>query len=88
MKLPENPTKKVRDMIAVVLQCPGYNINKGGLYEIKKLCDRLDKVEESLKLTIDRWRLIGRKIWDTKTQVSVLELQRQLEKDIKQILKG
>jgi len=50
MKLPENPTKKVRDMIAVVLQCPGYHINKDGLYEIKKLCDCLDTTITTMKL--------------------------------------
>ncbi len=65
MRLPENPTKKVRDIITAILQCPGYKINENekDLYEIKKLCDCLDTVistmklhalEEALKLTIDR----------------------------------
>ena len=90
MKLPKNPTKKVRDIIAAILQCPGYKINENekDLYEIKKLCDHCDKLQEALQLTIDRWRLIGRKIWDTKVRVSILELERQLEKDVEQILKG
>lgn len=50
--------------------------------------DRCDELEEALKLTIDTWRLIGHKIWDTKIKVTILELERQLEKDVEQILKG
>ena len=123
MKLPEEPTKKVREILVTALQCPGYKINEKDLYEIKKLCDCLDtiistmklhagdccslnnefglfrghwedaeerceKLEKALKLTIDRWRLIGRKVWDTKVKVSILELERQLERDVEEILKG
>ena len=46
------------------------------------------RLKEALQLMIDRWRLIGRKIWDTKVQVSIFELGRQLEKDVEQVLKG
>lgn len=50
--------------------------------------ERCNKLEEALKLTISRWRLIGREIWDAKVRVSILELERQLEKDVEQILYG
>ena len=50
MKLPEEPTKKVREILATVLQCPEYEINEKGLYEIKKLCDCLDTVISTIKL--------------------------------------
>lgn len=50
MKLPENPTKKVRAIIAIALQCPGYPISKDDLYEIKKLCDCLDTTISTMRL--------------------------------------
>lgn len=50
MKLPENPTKKVREILATILQCPGYKINEKELYEIKKLCDCLDTTISTMKL--------------------------------------
>ena len=50
--------------------------------------ERSKRLEEALKLMIDRWRLIGREIWDTKVKVSIFELGRQLEKDVEEILKG
>ena len=51
MKLPEEPTKKVRKIIATRLQCPGYKINtEEDLYEIKKLCDVLDTTISTMKL--------------------------------------
>lgn len=50
MKLPENPTKKVRGIIANRLQCPGYKINEKDLYEIKKVCDCLDATIATMKL--------------------------------------
>ena len=56
--------------------------------DVPNIEDRCNKLEKALKLTIDRWRLIGRKIWDTKVKVSIFELGRQLEKDIEEILKG
>ena len=55
---------------------------------IKCLETENKRLKEALQLTVDRWRLIGRKIWDTKVQVSILELARQLEKDVEQILRG
>ena len=56
--------------------------------EFEKLEAENHKLEKALKLIIDRWRLIGRKIWDTKVKVSIFELERQLEKDVEEILKG
>jgi len=50
MKLPENPTKKVRGIITTALQCPGYRINEKDLYEIKKLCDCLDTTISTMQL--------------------------------------
>lgn len=73
-----------KPLIALPMMCICHDCYK----QQKSLEDRCDKLEDALKLTIDRWRLIGRKIWDTKVRVSILELQRQLEKDVEQILKG
>ena len=56
--------------------------------EIKQLEAENKRLKEALKLIIDRWRLIGRKVWDTKVKISILELERQLEKDVEQVLKG
>lgn len=50
MKLPEEPTKKVREILAIKLQCPGYSISDRDLYEIKKLCDCLDTTISTMKL--------------------------------------
>jgi hypothetical protein len=50
MKLPENPTQKVRAIIATVLQCPGCELDEKDLYEIKKLCDCLDTTLSTMKL--------------------------------------
>lgn len=50
MKLPEEPTKKVRNVIAAALEYPGYKINDSDLYEIKKLCDALDTTIATMRL--------------------------------------
>lgn len=55
MKLPENPTKKVREIIANSLQCKNYwtgenGISEKDLYEVKKLCDCLDTTIRTMKL--------------------------------------
>lgn len=51
MKLPKEITKKVRDIIATRLQCPGYKINEKDLYEIKKICDYYDELQAKLLLS-------------------------------------
>ena len=50
MKLPEEPTKQVRNVIAAALQYPGYKINDSDLYKIKKLCDCLDTTIATMQL--------------------------------------
>ena len=50
MKLPEEPTKKVRGILATALQCPSYKISEKDLYEIKKLCDCLDTTISTMRL--------------------------------------
>ncbi len=50
MKLPENPTKEVRNVIAAALQYPSYKINDSNLYKIKKLCDCLDTTIATMRL--------------------------------------
>lgn len=50
MRLPEEPTKKVRGILAAALQCPGYPISEKDLYEIKKLCDCLDTTISTMRL--------------------------------------
>ena len=57
MKLPEEPTKKVREILAIALQCPGYKIDDKGLYEIKKLCDCLDELERIIN-DIEDWGVV------------------------------
>lgn len=50
MKLPENPTKKVRDILAIQIQCPGARLTDEELYKIKELCDCLDTTISTMKL--------------------------------------
>jgi hypothetical protein len=50
MELLENPTRKVRGILATRLQCPDYKISEKDLYEIKKLCDYLDTTISTMKL--------------------------------------
>ena len=78
-----------------LFKCPDCDYSGGDGAVREDLPERYNELEaenkrlkEALKLTIDRWRLIGRKIWDTKVKVSILELGRQLEKDVEEILKG
>ena len=50
MKLPKEPTKKMRAIIETALLCPGYKLNDKDLYEIKKLCDCLDTTISTMRL--------------------------------------
>lgn len=50
MKLPENPTKKVRDILAIQIQCPGARLTDEELYKIKELCNCLDTTIATMKL--------------------------------------
>ena len=88
MKLPENPTKKVRNIIATSLQCSScYKINEKDLYEIKKLCDCLDTTIVTMKLhagdccSLNNEVELFRGHWqDAEERVKQLELQLK-EKD-------
>ena len=87
MKLPENPTKKVRDIIATHLQCPNYKISEKDLYEIKNLCDCLDTTITTMKLhagdccSLNNEVELFRGHWeDAEERIKQLELQLK-EKD-------
>ncbi len=50
MKLPENPTKKVRDILVIQIQCPRARLTDEELYKIKELCNCLDNTISTMRL--------------------------------------
>lgn len=53
----------------------------------KKFQDENVRLRNILRLYQDRVRIIGEKVWDTKTSISIFELLEQMDIDIAKTLK-